>query len=79
MSFLRVFKLVLKQLGYDPALFGGHSFLHGAATWASKAGLSEGEIKMLGLWASDCFQHYIVADYVKVLEALNNFTSILPH
>lgn len=39
--------------------FSGHSFRRGAATWASRVGYTEEEIKVLGHWNSDCVRRYI--------------------
>ena len=37
----------------------GHSFRRGAATWATKTGLSEHEIQTLRRWKSDAYKAYI--------------------
>jgi hypothetical protein len=46
----------------DQSSYGGHSFRRGAATWGSKVGLSNSEIKLLGYWSSDCFSRYVDSD-----------------
>lgn len=39
--------------------FTGHSFRHGAATWASRQGLGSDQIQKLGRWKSAAYQLYI--------------------
>ena len=54
----RVRKL-LHQSGVDPKKYAGHSFRIGAATTASRQGISEATIKMLGRWESSAYLRYI--------------------
>ena len=76
--FLKSLRFVLKSLGLDPCAYGGHSFRRGAATWASLAGLTESEIKMLGYWSSDCFLRYVHSDRDQRINALQSFSAVLP-
>ena len=50
---------LLQQVGVDPKKFAGHSFRIGAATTASRQGISEATIKMLGRWESAAYLLYI--------------------
>ena len=49
---------LLQQVGVDPKKFVGHSFQTGAATIASRQGISEATIKMLGQWESAAYLLY---------------------
>ena len=49
----------LSASGLNGSLFNGHSFLIGAATTASIAGVPESTIKWLGRWESSAYQSYI--------------------
>ena len=50
---------LLHQSGVDPKKYAGHSFRIGAATTASRHGVSEATIKMLGRWESSAYLRYI--------------------
>lgn len=50
---------LLQQSGVDPKNYAGHSFRIGAATTASRQGVSEATIKMLGRWESSAYLRYI--------------------
>ncbi|CCF48001.1 uncharacterized protein UHOR_12514 [Ustilago hordei] len=45
--------------GLSPLAYAGHSFHHGAATWAASLGADAATIQCLGWWNSNCFQCYI--------------------
>ena len=60
--FLNAFRFILQLMRQDQSSYGGHSFCRGAATWGSKVGLSESEIKLLGYWSSDYFSWYVDSD-----------------
>ena len=49
----------LTLAGIDCSPYSGHSFRSGAATTASKCGISDATIKMLGRWKSSAYQLYI--------------------
>ena len=48
-----------QMAGLGQGTWNGHSFRRGAATWATQAGMSEGEIQTLGRWRSDAYKSYI--------------------
>lgn len=50
---------LFSRLGYDPALYSGHSFRIGAATAATATHIPDHMIRTLGRWNSDCFCIYI--------------------
>ena len=50
---------LLQQVGVDRKKFAGHSFRIGAATTASRQGISEAMINMLGRWESAAYLFYI--------------------
>ncbi|XP_069131620.1 uncharacterized protein [Argopecten irradians] len=77
-GFLKAFRLVLSQLGYYAASYGGHSLRRGAATWASSCGVADDDIQLLGLWSSDCYKRYIETDRSKRINAMNLFCLPLP-
>lgn len=58
-QFLSVLHSSLKFLGYKTEQFNTHSFRIGAATFLSKLGLSDDEIKRRGRWSSNSYQRYI--------------------
>lgn len=58
----------LSQLGYR-GNYSGHSFRRGAATSASRSGLSEDDIMTLGRWKSDSYRLYIQTDPEKTMSA----------
>ena len=47
------------MLGYNPELFGGHSFRTGSASTAALHHFSEHEIKLLGRWESNTYAIYL--------------------
>ena len=50
---------LLQQSGVNSKNYAGHSFRIGAATTASRQGISEATIKMLGRWKSSAYLRYI--------------------
>ncbi len=50
---------VLQAIGLPYQNFAGHSFRIGAATAASRAGIEDSTIRMLGRWSSSAFLAYI--------------------
>ena len=53
---------VLARSGIPPDQFSGHSFRIGAASTASKQGIPDNIIKILGRWSSPAYQTYIHHD-----------------
>ncbi|XP_075202254.1 uncharacterized protein LOC142304102 [Anomaloglossus baeobatrachus] len=58
-QFISVLRKCLAVVGVPPGDFGTHSFRIGAATEASRAGLSIGKVKQIGRWKSDCVNSYV--------------------
>ncbi|XP_068103215.1 uncharacterized protein [Hyperolius riggenbachi] len=58
-QFTAIFRKCLAFIGFPPAEFASHSFRIGAATEASRWGLSEEVIKKIGRWESVRFRSYI--------------------
>lgn len=58
-QFIKTVHKCLSLCNVSPNGFSGHSFRRGAATWASRVGFTEEEIKVLGRWNSDCVRRYI--------------------
>lgn len=57
--FVEEVREAVKEAGFDPTVYAGHSFRIGAATTASACGLSDSMIKMLGRWSSSAYTVYI--------------------
>jgi hypothetical protein len=78
--FFNAFSFILQLMRLDQSSYGGHSFRRGAATWGSKVGLSDSDIKLLGYWSSDWFSRYVDSDVDQRLKAISNdqfpFTTI---
>lgn len=49
----------LRIIGSNPKGFTGHSFRHGAATWAKSIGIPASEVQLLGRWAGSSFRTYL--------------------
>lgn len=58
-QFVRVFRKGLEKLGYRAGDFSSHSFRIGAATEASRWGLSSEVVKRIGRWESDRYKLYV--------------------
>ncbi|SPO32026.1 uncharacterized protein UTRI_02583 [Ustilago trichophora] len=58
-SFAATLRRCLEACGISPALYSGHSFRRGAATWAASNGVDADTIRGLGRWRSDCFRRYV--------------------
>lgn len=58
-QFQAIFKNCLQEVGVRACEFGTHSFRIGAATEASRAGLSNEEVQRIGRWRSSCFAGYV--------------------
>ena len=59
-------KILLWRLGYDSALYSGHSFWIGAATTAAAANIPDHMIRTLGRWTSDCYCRYIKTSHASL-------------
>ena len=57
--FVSEVRKALTDLGYNCALYAGHSFRIGAATTAAQRGLQDSLIKTLGRWESAAYTVYI--------------------
>ena len=58
-SFTSRLKVLLKKAGYDPALYSGHSFRRGGASFLHQCGGSALMIQSSGDWSSQCFTRYL--------------------
>ncbi|SPO28309.1 uncharacterized protein UTRI_04706 [Ustilago trichophora] len=58
-SFVAMLRRCLQACSIPPALYSGHSFRRGAATWAASNGVDADTIRGLGRWRSDCFRRYV--------------------
>ena len=58
-KFLKKFKKVLDQAGYDSKLFSGHSTRRGGVQFAFRSGVPEVLLKTQGDWTSDCYKRYL--------------------
>lgn len=58
-NFTRRLKVLLKKAGYDPALYSGHSFRRGGATFLHSCGGTALMIQASGDWSSQCFTRYL--------------------
>ena len=54
-----VVKWLMQGVGCDPAHFGAHSLRIGGATAALTAGISPQTIRLMGRWATDCYDVYL--------------------
>ena len=68
-SFTSRLKILLKKAGYDPALYSGHSFRRGGATFLHQCGGTALSIQASGDWSSQCFTRYL---YLSEAERLNS-------
>lgn len=57
--FIEELRKALQGANLDPADYAGHSFRRGGATWLHQCGASSQSIKLMGQWASDCYQRYV--------------------
>lgn len=58
-GFTAFLRKCLHKLGFDPALYSGHSFRRGGASFALQCGLPADMIKLQGDWSSNAYQKYI--------------------
>ncbi|SAM86202.1 uncharacterized protein UBRO_20964 [Ustilago bromivora] len=57
--FITTIHRCLQACGIPPEGYSGHSFQHGAATWAAANRTDSNMIQGLGHWRSDCFRRYV--------------------
>ena len=57
--FTKRLKKLLQLSGFNPALYSGHSFRRGGATFLYNCGADAVMIKACGDWGSDCFLNYV--------------------
>ena len=72
-SFTSRLKILLKKAGLDPALYSGHSFRRGGATFLHQCGGTALMIQASGDWSSQCFTRYI---YLSEAERLHSQSRI---
>jgi hypothetical protein len=70
-TFTSRLKTLLKKAGLDPALYSGHSFRRGAASFLHQCGGSALMIQASGDWSSQCFTRYL---YLSESERLHSQT-----
>ena len=70
-TFTSVLKKLLLATGYDPALYSGHSFRRGGATFLYKLGASILQIQISGDWVSQCFARYLHVSEEERLQVQN--------
>ena len=70
-TFTSRLKVLLKKAGYDPALFSGHSFRRGGASFLHQCGGTALMIQASGDWSSQCFTRYL---YMSEAERLHSQT-----
>ena len=68
-TFTSRLKTLLRKAGYNPALFSGHSFRRGGATFLHQCGGSALMIQASGDWSSQCFTKYL---YMSEAERLHS-------
>ena len=68
-SFTSRLKVLLKKSGFDPALYSGHSFRRGGATFLHSCGGTALMIQASGDWSSQCFTRYL---YLSEAERLHS-------
>ena len=57
--FVQAVKAILRDAGFDPSHYSGHSFRIGAASSAAARGIPDHLIKTLGRWRSEAYQLYV--------------------
>ena len=72
-----VVKQLMRELGEDPARFGGHSLRIGGATAALTAGVHPSIIRLCGRWNSDLYQTLFTTNALYIKRSLQRmlFTS----
>ncbi len=67
--FQKNLKIILNRSGIPTKHFSSHSFHIGADTTVAQRGISEHQIKMLGLWTSYTFESYVRVDLHHIRQA----------
>ena len=62
-------RAVLSNLGYNAALYSGHSYRRGGATSLAERGIPYDMIQLMGRWKSDSYKLYIDTPIDKLLES----------
>ena len=62
-------KILLKKAGLDPAVFSGHSFRRGGASYLYSIGGTTLMVQVLGEWSSQIFTRYLSLSLEDRLEA----------
>lgn len=70
-SFTEKLKSLLSRAGLDPALFSGHSFRRGGASYLFSIGGSTLMVQVLGQWSSQIFTRYLYLSLEDRLSAQN--------
>ena len=68
-SFTEKLKTLIKKAGLDPALYSGHSFRRGGASYLYSVGGSTLMIQILGEWSSQIYTRYLSLSVEDRLEA----------
>ena len=74
-SFTSRLKSLLKKAGVDAALYSGHSFRRGAATFLHQCGGTALMIQASGDWSSQCFTRYLYMSESERLHSQNLMTN----
>ena len=70
-TFTTRLKTLLRQAGYSPALYSGHSFRRGGATFLHECGGTALMIQASGDWSSQCFTRYLYLSESERLRSQN--------
>ena len=68
-KFTTCLKNLLRQSGYNPDLFSGHSFRRGGASFLHSCGGSALMVQSSGDWSSQCFTRYLYLSEAERLKA----------
>ena len=78
-SFTNKLKLTLDKCGLDSALFSGHSFRRGGATFALHCGVPSDYIKLQGDWKSNAHERYLDHSLRYKLETVKQMCEGITH
>ena len=68
-SFTEKLKSLIKRAGLDPALYSGHSFRRGGASYLYRIGGTTLMVQVLGEWSSQIFTRYLALSVEDRLDA----------